>query len=99
MSDRTPIRRALLGVYDKSGIEELARGLAEGGVELVSTGATARRIAEAGVPVTPVEEVTGFPECLDGRVKTLHPAVHAGILADRRKPDHAQQLTDRKSVV
>ncbi len=94
MSDRTPIRRALLGVYDKSGVEELARGLAETGVELVSTGATARRIAEAGIAVTPVEEVTGFPECLDGRVKTLHPAVHAGILADRRRPEHVQQLEE-----
>jgi phosphoribosylaminoimidazolecarboxamide formyltransferase/IMP cyclohydrolase len=94
MSERSPIRRALLGVYDKTGIEELARGLAAAGVELVSTGATARRIAEAGVPVTPVEQVTGFPECLDGRVKTLHPAVHAGILADRRKPDHVAQLED-----
>jgi phosphoribosylaminoimidazolecarboxamide formyltransferase / IMP cyclohydrolase len=92
MSDRTPIRRALLGVYDKSGIEELAAGLAAAGVELVSTGATAARIAAAGVPVTPVEQVTGFPECLDGRVKTLHPAVHAGILADRRKPEHVAQL-------
>ncbi|RBY93467.1 bifunctional phosphoribosylaminoimidazolecarboxamide formyltransferase/inosine monophosphate cyclohydrolase [Blastococcus sp. TF02-8] len=94
MSDRTPIRRALLGVYDKTGIEELARGLAAAGVELVSTGATARRIAEAGVPVTPVEQVTGFPECLDGRVKTLHPSVHAGILADRRKPEHVAQLRE-----
>src|SRR3954466_4750431 len=94
MSDRTPIRRALLGVYDKTGIEELARGLAAAGVELVSTGAPARGTAEAGVPVTPVEKVTGFPECLDGRVKTLHPAVHAGILADRRKPEHRAQLDD-----
>jgi phosphoribosylaminoimidazolecarboxamide formyltransferase/IMP cyclohydrolase len=94
MSDRTPIRRALLGVYDKSGIEELARGLADAGVELVSTGATARRLADAGVPVTPVEQVTGFPECLDGRVKTLHPAVHAGILADRRLPAHTAQLEE-----
>ncbi|WP_346620071.1 bifunctional phosphoribosylaminoimidazolecarboxamide formyltransferase/IMP cyclohydrolase [Blastococcus montanus] len=94
MSDRTPIRRALLGVYDKTGIEELARGLAAAGVELVSTGATARRIADAGVPVTPVEQVTGFPECLDGRVKTLHPAVHAGILADRRKDEHVAQLQE-----
>ena len=94
MTDRTPIRRALLGVYDKTGIEELAAGLAAAGVELVSTGATARRIAEAGIPVTPVEQVTGFPECLDGRVKTLHPAVHAGILADRRKPDHVRQLEE-----
>jgi phosphoribosylaminoimidazolecarboxamide formyltransferase / IMP cyclohydrolase len=94
MSDRTPIRRALLGVYDKTGVEELAAGLAAAGVELVSTGATARRIAEAGIPVTPVEQVTGFPECLDGRVKTLHPAVHAGILADRRKPEHVAQLDE-----
>ncbi|MGY1697629.1 MULTISPECIES: bifunctional phosphoribosylaminoimidazolecarboxamide formyltransferase/IMP cyclohydrolase [unclassified Geodermatophilus] len=92
--DRVPVRRALLGVYDKTGIEELARGLADAGVELVSTGATARRIAAAGVPVTPVEEVTGFPECLDGRVKTLHPAVHAGILADRRRPEHVRQLDE-----
>src|ERR1700712_293117 len=91
---RVPVRRALLGVYDKTGVEELAAGLAAAGVELVSTGATARRIAEAGIPVTPVEQVTGFPECLDGRVKTLHPAVHAGILADRRKPEHVTQLED-----
>jgi phosphoribosylaminoimidazolecarboxamide formyltransferase / IMP cyclohydrolase len=94
MTDRTPIRRALLGVYDKSGVEELAAGLAAAGVELVSTGATAARTAAAGVPVTPVEQVTGFPECLEGRVKTLHPAVHAGILADRRKPEHVEQLEE-----
>jgi phosphoribosylaminoimidazolecarboxamide formyltransferase/IMP cyclohydrolase len=94
MTDRTPIRRALLGVYDKAGIEELAAGLAAAGVELVSTGATARRIAEAGIPVIPVEQVTGFPECLDGRVKTLHPGVHAGILADRRRPEHVAQLDE-----
>jgi phosphoribosylaminoimidazolecarboxamide formyltransferase/IMP cyclohydrolase len=94
MSDRMPIRRALLGVYDKTGVEDLAAGLAAAGVEIVSTGATARRIAEAGIPVTPVEQVTGFPECLDGRVKTLHPAVHAGILADRRKPEHVAQLDE-----
>jgi phosphoribosylaminoimidazolecarboxamide formyltransferase/IMP cyclohydrolase len=94
MTDRAPIRRALLGVYDKAGIEELAAGLAAAGVELVSTGATARRIADAGIPVTAVEQVTGFPECLDGRVKTLHPAVHAGILADRRKAEHVAQLEE-----
>ena len=94
MSDRMPIRRALLGVYDKTGVEDLAAGLAAAGVEIVSTGATARRNAEAGIPVTPVEQVTGFPECLDGRVKTLHPAVHAGILADRRKPEHVAQLDE-----
>jgi phosphoribosylaminoimidazolecarboxamide formyltransferase / IMP cyclohydrolase len=88
------IRRALISVYDKSGLEELARGLHEAGVELVSTGSTAGRIAAAGLPVTPVEELTGFPECLDGRVKTLHPRVHAGILADLRLPDHQRQLAD-----
>jgi len=88
------IRRALVSVYDKTGLEELARGLHEAGVELVSTGSTAARIAGAGVPVTKVEELTGFPECLDGRVKTLHPKVHAGILADLRLADHQQQLAD-----
>ena len=90
--DQVPVRRALLSVYDKTGLEDLARGLHEAGVALVSTGSTAGRIAAAGLPVTPVEEVTGFPECLDGRVKTLHPAVHAGILADRRLGSHRDQL-------
>ncbi|MGK5531224.1 bifunctional phosphoribosylaminoimidazolecarboxamide formyltransferase/IMP cyclohydrolase [Streptomyces sp. URMC 129] len=89
---KRPIRRALVSVYDKTGLEELARGLHAAGVRIVSTGSTAGRIAAAGVPVTPVEELTGFPECLDGRVKTLHPRVHAGILADLRKPEHAAQL-------
>jgi phosphoribosylaminoimidazolecarboxamide formyltransferase/IMP cyclohydrolase len=93
MTER-PIRRALLSVYDKTGLADLARGLHEAGVQIVSTGSTAARIAAAGVPVLPVEEVTGFPECLDGRVKTLHPAVHAGILADLRRPEHAHQLAD-----
>jgi phosphoribosylaminoimidazolecarboxamide formyltransferase/IMP cyclohydrolase len=93
-SDRIPVRRALLSVYDKSGLEELATGLHEAGVALVSTGSTAARIAAAGVPVMPVEELTGFPECLDGRVKTLHPTIHAGILADRRRKDHVRQLAD-----
>ncbi|MFF5001313.1 bifunctional phosphoribosylaminoimidazolecarboxamide formyltransferase/IMP cyclohydrolase [Streptomyces phaeochromogenes] len=86
------IRRALISVYDKTGLEDLARGLHAAGVELVSTGSTAGRIAAAGVPVTKVEELTGFPECLDGRVKTLHPRVHAGILADLRLESHRQQL-------
>ncbi|MCJ8504479.1 bifunctional phosphoribosylaminoimidazolecarboxamide formyltransferase/IMP cyclohydrolase [Kocuria flava] len=90
--DRVPIRRALVSVYDKTGLEDLARGLHEAGVALVSTGSTAERIAAAGVPVTQVAEVTGFQECLEGRVKTLHPRVHAGILADRRKPEHMEQL-------
>ncbi|MFF5426009.1 MULTISPECIES: bifunctional phosphoribosylaminoimidazolecarboxamide formyltransferase/IMP cyclohydrolase [unclassified Streptomyces] len=89
-----PIRRALVSVYDKTGLEELARGLHEAGVELVSTGSTAGRIAAAGVPVTKVEELTGFPECLDGRVKTLHPRVHAGILADLRLESHREQLAE-----
>ncbi|MEV0177912.1 bifunctional phosphoribosylaminoimidazolecarboxamide formyltransferase/IMP cyclohydrolase [Streptomyces sp. NPDC050625] len=93
-SNKRPIRRALVSVYDKTGLEELARGLHEAGVELVSTGSTASRIAAAGVPVTKVEELTGFPECLDGRVKTLHPKVHAGILADLRLEDHQRQLAE-----
>ncbi|GAA2451058.1 bifunctional phosphoribosylaminoimidazolecarboxamide formyltransferase/IMP cyclohydrolase [Actinomadura vinacea] len=91
---RLAIRRALISVYDKTGLEELARGLHEAGVEIVSTGSTAGRIAAAGIPVMKVEKLTGFPECLDGRVKTLHPKVHAGLLADRRKDDHLQQLDD-----
>lgn len=91
-SNKRAVRRALVSVYDKTGLEELARGLHEAGVELVSTGSTAGRISAAGVPVTKVEELTGFPECLDGRVKTLHPKVHAGILADLRLESHRQQL-------
>jgi phosphoribosylaminoimidazolecarboxamide formyltransferase/IMP cyclohydrolase len=94
MTDRQPIRRALVSVYDKTGLVELGQSLAAAGVELVSTGSTARTLAEAGVPVTPVEQVTGFPECLDGRVKTLHPAIHAGLLADRRLESHQQALLD-----
>jgi phosphoribosylaminoimidazolecarboxamide formyltransferase/IMP cyclohydrolase len=91
---RRPVRRALVSVYDKQGLGELARGLHAAGVAIVSTGSTAARIAEQGVPVTLVEELTGFPECLDGRVKTLHPRVHAGILADRSNPDHERQLAE-----
>ncbi|MFE7167364.1 bifunctional phosphoribosylaminoimidazolecarboxamide formyltransferase/IMP cyclohydrolase [Streptomyces sp. NPDC057616] len=93
-SNKRPLRRALVSVYDKTGLEELARGLHEAGVELVSTGSTAAKIAAAGVPVTKVEELTGFPECLDGRVKTLHPKVHAGILADLRLESHREQLAE-----
>ena len=92
--DRVPLKRALISVYDKTGLEELAVGLHEAGVAIVSTGSTASRIAAAGVPVTEVADLTGFPECLEGRVKTLHPRVHAGILADRRKDDHVRQLAD-----
>ncbi len=88
---RIAIRRALVSVYDKSGLEELARGLHEAGVEIVSTGSTAARIRELGIPVTAVDEVTGFPEILGGRVKTLHPAVHAGLLADQGDTDHVSR--------
>ncbi|MCC2309720.1 bifunctional phosphoribosylaminoimidazolecarboxamide formyltransferase/IMP cyclohydrolase [Cellulomonas chengniuliangii] len=91
---RRPIRRALLSVFDKTGLTGLATALHEAGVELVSTGSTASTIASAGVPVTRVEDLTGFPECLDGRVKTLHPRVHAGILADTRRPEHLAQLAE-----
>jgi len=89
---RIAIRRALISVYDKTGLEELAAGLHAAGVEIISTGSTAARIGAAGVPVTPVEELTGFPECLDGRVKTLHPRVHAGLLADTANPRHEAEL-------
>lgn len=91
---RRPLRRALISVYDKTGLAELAQGLHAEGVSIVSTGSTAKVIAAAGVPVTAVEELTGFPECLDGRVKTLHPRVHAGILADTHNADHVRQLTE-----
>ena len=93
-ADKRPINRALVSVYDKHGLDELARGLHEAGVEIVSTGSTADRIAGAGVPVGRVEDLTGFPECLDGRVKTLHPKVHAGILADRTSQSHRIQLDE-----
>ncbi|HVT67548.1 MAG TPA: bifunctional phosphoribosylaminoimidazolecarboxamide formyltransferase/IMP cyclohydrolase, partial [Trebonia sp.] len=89
-----PIKRALISVYDKSGLAELAGALHAAGAEIVSTGSTARTIEQAGVPVTRVEDLTGFPECLDGRVKTLHPRVHAGLLADSFNAAHRQQLID-----
>jgi phosphoribosylaminoimidazolecarboxamide formyltransferase/IMP cyclohydrolase len=92
--DKIAIKRALVSVYDKTGLDELVRGLHDAGVELVSTGGSAALIEGLGLPVTKVEELTGFPECLDGRVKTLHPRVHAGILADRRLESHEQQLAD-----
>ncbi|GGK92085.1 bifunctional phosphoribosylaminoimidazolecarboxamide formyltransferase/IMP cyclohydrolase [Mangrovihabitans endophyticus] len=91
---RRPIKRALLSVYDKTGLVELARGLHDAGVQVISTGSTAGTIEGAGVPVTRVEELTGFPETLDGRVKTLHPSVHAGLLADLRLEAHAAQLAE-----
>jgi len=93
-SDLRPIRRALISVYDKTGLDELIRALGEAGVEIVSTGKTAARVESMGLPVTRVEELTGFPEVLDGRVKTLHPKVHAGLLADLRLDSHAASLQE-----
>ena len=90
----TPVRRALVSCFDKAGIADLGHALHERGVELISTGSTAATLRDAGVPVTEVVQVTGFPECLDGRVKTLHPRVHAGILADRTDPAHVAELAD-----
>jgi phosphoribosylaminoimidazolecarboxamide formyltransferase/IMP cyclohydrolase len=92
--DRRPIRRALISVWDKTGLAELARALGAAGVEIVSTGSTAAAIEAAGTPVIRVEELTGFPETLDGRVKTLHPKVHAGLLADVRLDSHRAQLAE-----
>ncbi len=90
------IRRALIAVYDKTGIAEFARALVdEFGIEIISTGGTAKHLREAAIPVTLVEDVTGFPEMLDGRVKTLHPKIHAVILADRDKPEHMRQLAEQ----
>lgn len=86
--------RAILSVFDKTGIVEFAAGLAELGCEIVSTGGTQSALQAAGVPVTGISAVTGFPEILDGRVKTLHPVVHAGILARRDTPEHVQTLRD-----
>jgi phosphoribosylaminoimidazolecarboxamide formyltransferase/IMP cyclohydrolase len=92
MTTKIAVRRALISVYDKTGLEELAQGLHDAGVEIVSTGSTAARIRELGVPVTAVDEVTGFPEILGGRVKTLHPHVHAGLLADQNDPAHLETI-------
>jgi phosphoribosylaminoimidazolecarboxamide formyltransferase / IMP cyclohydrolase len=94
VSELWPVRRALLAVSDKSGLVELGRGLRDLGAELVASGGTATALRDAGVEVTPVEDVTGSPEMLGGRVKTLHPRIHAGILADRRRPEHVQELTE-----
>lgn len=92
LAARVPVRRALISVSDKTGLLDLAAALVRAGVEIVSTGSTAKAIQDAGHPVTEVSQVTGFPESLDGRVKTLHPAIHAGILADLRLESHRAQL-------
>ena len=88
------IKRALISVSDKTGIVELARALTDMGVEILSTGGTMKALSAAGVPVTSVSDITGFPECLDGRVKTLHPAIHAGLLAMRSNPEHMRQIEE-----
>ena len=88
-----PVRRALISVYDKAGLVDFARGLADLGVTLVASGGTATALADAGIPVTPVESVTGAPEMLGGRVKTLHPRIHGGILADRGQASHRADLS------
>ena len=88
------VKRALVSVSDKKGLEPFVRGLVELGVEIISTGGTARYLLEAGVPVTGISEVTGFPEIMDGRVKTLHPAIHGGILADRDRPSHMKAIAE-----
>src|SRR5438876_2274638 len=95
MSD-IPIKRALIAVYDKTGIVDFARALHdEFAIEIISTGGTAKALKDAGIPVTLVEEVTGFPEMMDGRIKTLHPKIHAAILADRDNPEHMRQLKEQ----
>ncbi|MFZ5427839.1 MAG: IMP cyclohydrolase [Thermodesulfobacteriota bacterium] len=90
--DLLPIRRAILSVTDKSGLAGFAAFLSANGVELVSTGGTKKAMTDAGLPVTAVDQVTGFPEMLGGRVKTLHPHIHAGILADKDNPEHLETL-------
>src|SRR5579864_9040964 len=93
-ADLAPVRRALISVSDKTGLIEAAQALAELGVELVSTGGTRSAIAEAGIPVKDVAELTGFPEMMDGRVKTLHPIVHGGLLGVRDAPAHAAAMAE-----
>src|SRR5687767_3657516 len=92
-----PIRRALLSVSDKTGLVDFAKELVtKYGVELIATGGTRKALADAGLPVRDISELTGFPEILDGRVKTLHPAIYAGLLAKRDKPEHMRTLTEHK---
>src|SRR3954447_21041296 len=95
--DLRPIRRALLSVSDKTGLVDFARELhTKYGVELIATGGTKKTLADAGLPVKDVGDLTGFPEVLDGRVKTLHPAIYAGLLARRDKPEHMRTLAEHK---
>src|SRR6188472_874096 len=96
MSDVVPVRRALISLSDKSGLEELVAGLARHRVELVSTGGTAARIRELGAEVRDISDLTGFPEMMDGRVKTLHPKVHGGLLAVRGNAEHEASMADHE---
>ena len=88
------VKRALVSVSDKKDLAPFVRGLVDMGVEVISTGGTARYLKQEGLPVTGISEVTGFPEIMDGRVKTLHPAIHGGILADRQRPSHMKAIAD-----
>jgi len=88
------IKRALVSVYDKTGLIELGRALQSANVEILSTGSTAANLREAGIAVTDVSTYTGFPEIMGGRVKTLHPRIHSGILADQNNPDHLKAIAD-----
>ena len=94
MANRKPIRRALVSVYDKDRLLELGKCLADAGVEILSTGSTAKTLQDAGISVTEVSSYTGFPEIMGGRVKTLHPKIHSGILADQNNPDHLKAIAD-----
>ena len=94
MSERKTIRRALLSVYDKSRLVEIGKALHEAGVEILSTGSTCKTLQDAGIKVTEVSDYTGFPEIMGGRVKTLHPRIHSGILADQNNPEHLAKIAE-----
>lgn len=94
--EQLPIRRAIISVTNKNGVADFARFLADHNVEIVSTGGTRNTLLNADIPVVSVSEITGFPEILNGRVKTLHPAIHAGILADKDDPEHIATLAEKK---
>ena len=98
MTDLVPVKRALISLSDKSGLAELAAGLARHRVELISTGGTAAKLRETGAEVRDVSDLTGFPEMMDGRVKTLHPKVHGGLLGVRDNPQHATSMADHARV-
>ena len=94
MSELVPVRRALLSVSDKKDLVAFARALVEHGIEIVSTGGTANALASQGIPVIPIEQLTGFPEMMDGRLKTLHPRVHGGLLGKRDSPSHLAAMAE-----